>query len=122
MVSGQPTLWHSLISPYINLGLLQPLAVIRQLEQAGRAQQVPLASLEGVIRQLLGWREFTHGLYHHFGEDYSHSNALDAVVPLPEFASAGGSGMGCVDTVLSELNERGYAHHIQRLMVLTNLG
>ena len=62
MVSGQPTLWHSLISPYINLGLLQPLAVIRQLEQAGRAQQVPLASLEGVIRQLLGWREFTHGL------------------------------------------------------------
>ena len=84
---------------------------------------MPLASLEGVIRQLLGWREFTHGLYHHFGEDYSHSNALEAVVPLPEFLhQLGGSGMGCVDTVLSELNERGYAHHIQRLMVLTNLG
>ena len=123
MVSGQPTLWHSLISPYINLGLLQPLAVIRQLEHAGREREIPLASLEGVIRQLLGWREFTHGLYHHFGEDYSHSNALEALEPLPEFLhQLGGSGMGCVDTVLGELNERGYAHHIQRLMVLTNLG
>ena len=123
MVSGQPTLWHSLISPYINLGLLQPLAVIQQLEKAGRERDVPLASLEGVIRQLLGWREFTHGLYHHFGEAYSQSNALEAVTPLPEFLHAlGGSGMGCIDTVLAELKERGYAHHIQRLMVLTNLG
>ena len=121
MVSGQPTLWHSLISPYINLGLLQPLAVIRQLEQAGRAQQVPLASLEGVIRQLLGGVS-SPGLYHHFGEDYSHSNALEAVVPCRSFCISWGQWHGLRRHRAGELNERGYAHHIQRLMVLTNLG
>ena len=123
MVSGEPTLWHSLISPYINLGLLRPLEVIRQLEQRGMENSVPLASLEGVIRQVLGWREFTYGLYHHFGAAYPASNALEATAPLPPFLDElGGSGMACVDTVLGELAASGYAHHIQRLMVLTNLG
>jgi len=123
MVSGQPTMWHSLISPYINLGLLRPLEVIKELEQRGLQLDVPLASLEGVIRQLLGWREFTHGLYHHFGADYPNSNVLEATAPLPSFLeNLGGSGMACVDTVLEELAGSGYAHHIQRLMVLTNLG
>ena len=119
----KPTLWHSLISPYINLGLLRPLEVIRQLEQRGMENSVPLASLEGVIRQVLGWREFTYGLYHHFGAAYPASNALEATAPLPPFLDElGGSGMACVDTVLGELAASGYAHHIQRLMVLTNLG
>ncbi|OUT74167.1 MAG: cryptochrome/photolyase family protein [Synechococcus sp. TMED19] len=123
MVSKQTTLWHSLISPYINLGLLRPLEVIKTIERRGLEEKVPLASLEGVIRQLLGWREFTYGLYHHFGSQYPTSNALDAKAPLPLFLQElGGSGMGCVDTVLTDLKTSGYAHHIQRLMVLTNLG
>ena len=123
MVRGEPTLWHSLISPYINLGLLRPLEVIRLLEERGLENGVPLASLEGVIRQLLGWREFTYGLYHHFGAAYPASNALAATAPLPPFLDElGGSTMACVDTVLDELARSGYAHHIQRLMVLTNLG
>ena len=123
MVSEQPTLWHTLISPYINLGLLRPLEVIKTIERRGLEQDVPLASLEGVIRQLLGWREFTYGLYHHFGADYTANNALEARAPVPQFLQElGGSGMGCVDTVLGELKASGYAHHIQRLMVLTNLG
>ncbi|MEN9859653.1 MAG: hypothetical protein RLZZ515_135 [Cyanobacteriota bacterium] len=83
MVSGEPTLWHALLSPYLNLGLLQPMEVIRRLEEAGLEQKVPLAGLEGVIRQILGWREYTHGLYHWFGSDYPQLNHFQADVPLP---------------------------------------
>ena len=132
MVSGQPTLWHSLLSPFINLGLLHPLEVIERLEQAGRQpgdsspdapNSVPLASLEGVIRQILGWREYTHGLYHWLGPTYPHLNHFQASRPLPAWLEhLGCSGMACMDTVLAELKATGYAHHIQRLMVLANYG
>jgi deoxyribodipyrimidine photolyase-related protein len=123
MVTGQPTLWHALLSPYLNLGLLQPLEVIRRLEQAGLERGTPLASLEGVIRQILGWREYTHGLYHWFGSGYGELNHFAAATPLPRWLEElGESGMRCMDTVLSELRESGYAHHIQRLMVLANYG
>jgi deoxyribodipyrimidine photolyase-related protein len=123
MVSGQPTLWHALLSPYLNLGLLQPLEVIRRLERAGLEQQLPLASLEGVIRQILGWREYTHGLYHWFGPAYGTLNHLQATAPLPAWLERlEGSGMRCMDTVLGEIHASGYAHHIQRLMVLANYG
>ena len=123
MVDGQPTLWHALLSPYLNLGLLGPLEVIRRLERAGLERATPLASLEGVIRQILGWREYTHGLYWWFGPDYPQHNHFGADRPLPEWLEQlGGSGMACMDTVLSELAASGYAHHIQRLMVLANYG
>jgi deoxyribodipyrimidine photolyase-related protein len=128
MVSGQPTLWHSLISPSINLGLLHPLEVIARLEQAGHpsaepSTAVPLASLEGVIRQILGWREYTHGLYHWLGPTYPQLNHFQASRPLPAWLEQlGCSGMACMDTVLAELKATGYAHHIQRLMVLANYG
>ena len=123
MVEGQPTLWHALLSPYLNLGLLGPLEVIRRLEQAGLERGTPLASLEGVIRQILGWREYTHGLYWWFGSDYPQRNHFAADRPLPAWLEQlGGSGMACMDTVLGELAATGYAHHIQRLMVLANYG
>ena len=123
MVSGEPTLWHALLSPYLNLGLLAPLEVIQRLEQAGLERGTPLASLEGVIRQILGWREYTHGLYWWFGADYPQRNHFGADRPLPAWLqNLGGSGMACMDTVLGELAASGYAHHIQRLMVLANYG
>ncbi len=123
MVSGQPTLWHALLSPYLNLGLLQPLEVIRRLEAAGLERGTPLASLEGVIRQILGWREYTHGLYHWFGAEYTALNHFGATRPLPPWMDdLGTSGMACLDTVLAEIHSSGYAHHIQRLMVLANYG
>ena len=123
MVSGEPTLWHALISPYMNLGLLHPLEVIQALEQAGRDGDLPVASLEGVIRQILGWREYMNGLYWWFDDDYSSQNYLDAQHPLPSwFEQLEPSGMACVDAVLNEVAATGYAHHIQRLMVLANYG
>ena len=123
MVSGQATLWHALLSPYLNLGLLHPLEVIQKLEHAGLERGTPLAGLEGVIRQILGWREYTHGLYHWFGADYAGLNHFGARSPLPAWLEElGCSGMACMDTVLGELRSSGYAHHIQRLMVLANYG
>lgn len=123
MVSGQPTMWHALLSPYLNIGLLQPLEVIRRLEQAGLERGTPLACLEGVIRQILGWREYTHGLYWWFGPDYPARNHFGAARSLPGWLEQlGSSGMACMDTVLAELEANGYAHHIQRLMVLANYG
>ncbi|MEB3306999.1 MAG: cryptochrome/photolyase family protein [Cyanobacteriota bacterium] len=123
MVSGQPTLWHALISPYLNLGLLHPLEVIRRLESAGLERNTPWPCLEGVIRQILGWREYTHALYWWFGADYAKQNHFKALRPLPAWLEQlGTSGMACMDTVLAELAATGYAHHIQRLMVLANYG
>jgi deoxyribodipyrimidine photolyase-related protein len=123
MVAGEPTLWHALLSPYLNLGLLHPLEVIRRLEEAGRERNTPLSSLEGVIRQILGWREYTHALYSWFGPDYTQSNHFNADQPLPTWMEQlGQSGMNCIDTVLAEIAGTGYAHHIQRLMVLANYG
>ena len=123
MVQGESTLWHALLSPYLNLGLLHPLEVVHRLEAEGLRKKVPLASLEGVLRQIIGWREYTQGLYHHFGDSYPLSNALAAVQPLPEFIrNHSKSGMACVDNVLAELSNSGYLHHIQRLMILANLG
>jgi deoxyribodipyrimidine photolyase-related protein len=84
---------------------------------------IPLASLEGVIRQILGWREYTHGLYHWLGPTYPSLNHFQASSPLPAWLEQlGTSGMACMDTVLAELRTSGYAHHIQRLMVLANYG
>jgi deoxyribodipyrimidine photolyase-related protein len=129
MVSGQPTLWHSLLAPAINLGLLHPREVIERLASAGRSEAdatgtaVPLASLEGVIRQVLGWREYTHALYHWLGPDYPARNHFQANRPLPRWLEdLDHSGMACMDTVLAELRSNGYVHHIQRLMVLANYG
>ena len=123
MVAGEPTLWHALLSPYLNLGLLHPREVVLRLEQAGLERGSPLASLEGVIRQILGWREYTHGLYWWFGAEYPQHNHFGADRPLPGWLdNLGGSGMACLDTVLGELACSGYAHHIQRLMVLANYG
>jgi deoxyribodipyrimidine photolyase-related protein len=76
-----------------------------------------------VIRQILGWREYMHGLYGWFGPEYASRNHFEARRPLPAFFERlGGSGMACLDTVLAELAATGYAHHIQRLMVLANYG
>ena len=76
-----------------------------------------------MIRQILGWREYTHGLYHWLGPTYPTLNHFQASRALPAWLEElGSSGMACMDTVLAELKATGYAHHIQRLMVLANYG
>ena len=120
MVTGEDTMWHALLSPYLNLGLIQPMEVIRVVEQAYENRKLPLNSVEGLIRQILGWREYMRGLYVYLDEDYGERNWFEHDWPLPNFFWTAQTEMNCLQQVLSQVKRTGYAHHIQRLMVLAN--
>ncbi len=117
MWSGAPWLYHSRISAALNLKLLDPLTVVRRAEEAWRLGLAPLASVEGFIRQVLGWREYVRGIYWRFMPEYGDSNALSASAPLPEFYWTGETEMNCLRETITQTLDYGYAHHIQRLMV-----
>jgi deoxyribodipyrimidine photolyase-related protein len=122
MLKGEKFLFHSLLSPYINLGLLDPLDVCRRVEARYRAGLVPLNAAEGFIRQIIGWREYVRGIYWLMAEegDYTRRNALNANRPLPAFYWTGETGLDCIAAVVSQTREEAYAHHIQRLMITGN--
>jgi deoxyribodipyrimidine photolyase-related protein len=121
MVTGEDTLWHALLSPYLNLGLLQPLEVIRAAEQAYLDRQLALNSVEGFIRQVLGWREYMRGVYSITPDDYSDRNWFDHQQPLPAFFwDATQTDLNCLKQSLQQVERSGYGHHIQRLMILSN--
>ncbi|QZZ22037.1 cryptochrome/photolyase family protein [Leptothermofonsia sichuanensis E412] len=122
MVTGEMTLWHSMISPYLNLSLLHPLEVVQAAGQAYLENQNDwnLSSVEGFIRQVMGWREYMHGVYHLTDEDYPQRNWFDHTHSLPEFFWTGETDMNCLYQILTQVKQTGYAHHIQRLMVLSN--
>lgn len=121
MATGEFTLWHGLLSPYLNLGLLQPLEVINAIEKAYYDNNLPLNSVEGFIRQILGWREYMHGLYHYFELDYSQANWFEHHRPLPNFFwNSQQTKLNCLQQTLKQIEKTGYAHHIQRLMILAN--
>ena len=117
MWGGQPWLYHSLISSCLNLKLLDPREVVAAAEAAWRAGEVPLASAEGFIRQVLGWREYVRGVYWLRMPGYLELNALQAHEPLPAFYWSGRTPMRCLADAIGQTLEHGYAHHIQRLMV-----
>ena len=120
MVQDQPTLYHSLISPYLNAGLLTPLAVIKRVEDAYRDGRAPLNAAEGFIRQILGWREYVRGIYWRHMPDYAETNHLNATRPLPAFYWTGETRMNCLAQAIGQTRRDAYAHHIQRLMVTGN--
>ncbi|ERT09478.1 FAD binding domain of DNA photolyase family protein [Lyngbya aestuarii BL J] len=121
MVTGEQTLWHALLSPYLNLGLLNPLEVIQAAETAYYQQNLPLNCVEGFIRQVLGWREYMQGIYQLMDADYSQHNYFNHTQSLPKFFwDAEKTDMNCLSQVLSQVENTGYAHHIQRLMILSN--
>lgn len=142
MLSSSWALAHTLLSPYLNLGLLRPAEVCDAAEAAYRAGAVPIASAEGFIRQIIGWREYVWGVYwREVDRGYRTVNALDAHRPLPpaftteptDGAVTGGAGhdplavagygteMRCVAHVRRDVHRYGWTHHIQRLMILGNL-
>ncbi|MEM9165210.1 MAG: cryptochrome/photolyase family protein, partial [Cyanobacteria bacterium P01_F01_bin.4] len=120
MVTGEDTMWHALLSPYLNIGLLHPLEVIEAVEKAYHEADLPLNSIEGFIRQVLGWREYMHGLAHTVSEDYPDKNWFGHTHPLPEFFWTADTPMNCLHQTLDQVKRTGYAHHIQRLMILSN--
>ncbi|UZK66327.1 cryptochrome/photolyase family protein [Sphingomonas sp. M1-B02] len=120
MVTGQDWLYHSWLSPALNLGLLTPLEVARAAADAYAAGDVPLNAAEGFIRQIIGWREYVRGYYWLEMPEVAQANALEAVRPLPEFYWTGETEMLCMAEAVRNSRDNGYAHHIQRLMVLGN--
>jgi deoxyribodipyrimidine photolyase-related protein len=115
--TDEPFLYHSLLSSCLNTKLLDPEKVIQAAEKAFREQQAGLASVEGFIRQILGWREYVRGIYWKYMPDYLKMNALDARRDLPWFYWTGQTDCRCLRQVIGQTLEYGYAHHIQRLMV-----
>jgi deoxyribodipyrimidine photolyase-related protein len=113
-------LCHAVISLYLNVGLLDPLAMCRAVEAEWRAGRVPINSAEGFIRQIIGWREYIRGIYWWRMPGYAASNALAAHRPLPEFYWTADTPMACMKACITQTREEAYAHHIQRLMVTGN--
>ncbi len=120
MLSGNKFLYHSILSPYINIGLLDPLAVCRRAEAAYRAGAAPINAVEGFIRQIIGWRDYVRGIYFLEGPDYTNRNTLEQDRPLPGFYWGKPTRMNCVSKTVQQTGEEAYAHHIQRLMVTGN--
>lgn len=114
---GEPWLYHAQLSAALNLKLLTPREVLAAAEAEVHAGRVPLASGEGFIRQILGWREYVRGLYWTRMPGYAAANALDAHAPLPAWYWTGETDMACLRDAILQTLEHGYAHHIQRLMV-----
>jgi deoxyribodipyrimidine photolyase-related protein len=120
MIRGEPTLWHSVISPYLNIGLLSPLEVCARAVSAWTLGAAPLNAVEGFIRQIIGWREYVRGIYFLKGPDYVSSNALGHSRKLPDVYWGGETGMQCMKEAVAQARSHAYAHHIQRLMVTGN--
>ena len=120
MVLDEPWVYHSHIGFYLNAGLLLPAEVISAAETAYHSGDVPLNSVEGFIRQILGWREFVRGIYWLKMPDYADLNFFEAKRDLPEFYWSGETKMLCLAQAVDATKKYAYAHHIQRLMVLGN--
>jgi len=113
----EPLLYHSRLSAAMNLKLLNPREVIDAAIAACYAKQAPIASVEGFVRQIIGWREYVRGLYWWHMPQYLDDNALDAQQDLPKLYWTGDTEMNCLKHVVHDTLAYGYAHHIQRLMI-----
>lgn len=120
MKSGEDFLFHALLSPYLNIGLLDPREVCEAALKAYAEERAPLAAVEGFVRQVLGWREYIRGFYWLHMPGYQNSNFLEAERPLPAFFWTADTSMNCLRQSIETTRRHAYAHHIQRLMITGN--
>jgi deoxyribodipyrimidine photolyase-related protein len=120
MVADESYLFHSLLSPLMNIGLLDPRDVVDRALAYADEHDTPIASVEGFVRQVIGWREYMRATYLIFGRRLRTQNALELTRAIPSSWWDGTTGLGPVDTVIGRIEQTGYAHHIERLMVLGN--
>lgn len=121
MWTDEPFLYHSRLSTALNLKLLNPRECVSMAIEAYHGGEAPLNSVEGFVRQILGWREFVRGIYWQQMPEYEQLNALGHHGSLPSFYWDGQTEMQCVRQSMGHVLAHGYAHHIHRLMVLGNL-
>ncbi len=120
IVGQELILHHSLLTPALNTGLLSPQYALHQALAFAEAQDVPLPSVEGFVRQIIGWREFVRGMYDGLGSQQRRRNFWGFSRPLPPAFYTGDTGIAPVDQVIRKVLRTGYCHHIERLMVLGN--
>lgn len=120
MLTDEPWMHHSHISFYLNIGLLLPKECIEAAVTAYKQGLAPINSVEGFVRQILGWREYIRGIYWLKMPEYKQENFLNADKVLPDFYWSGDTNMHCLAQSIAQTKKYAYAHHIQRLMVLGN--
>ncbi|WP_254837950.1 cryptochrome/photolyase family protein [Natronomonas marina] len=121
MLADEPAMNHALLSGAMNLGLLHPREVLETVLEAAKSDpDVPLNSVEGFVRQVLGWREFTRHVYREAMPELADANQLDQTEALPAFYWTGDVDAACLSDVVDGVRKRGYSHHIERLMILAN--
>jgi deoxyribodipyrimidine photolyase-related protein len=120
MLEGEAFLYHSVLSIYMNIGLLDPLDVCRRVDAAYRTGRVPLNAAEGYIRQIIGWREYVRGIYWLKMPGYVDHNFFGHDRPVPDFYWTGETDMACLRSAIGQTQREAYAHHIQRLMATGN--
>ena len=117
MWTNEPFLYHSGLAAALNLKILEPQQVIEKAIEAYTKKRAPLASVEGFVRQILGWREFVRGVYWRYMPEYKEHNFLNAKQALPNFYWTAETDMVCLQQSIQQSLDYGYAHHIQRLMI-----
>ncbi|MFT5392257.1 MAG: deoxyribodipyrimidine photolyase-related protein [Gammaproteobacteria bacterium] len=115
------TLFHSTLSPVLNIGLITPDEVVAHTLRHAQSTAVPINDLEGFLRQIIGWREFMRGVYQHFGASMRHSNTRGQTRLLTPHWYNGNTGIAPLDLAISTQQRLGWNHHIDRLMVIANL-
>lgn len=120
MIEKESHLFHSVLTPYLNTGLITPREVVEQTLSFANDNQIPINSLEGFIRQIIGWREFIHQVYQRAGSRQRTRNYWGFKRPIPPAFYTGETGIHPIDSVIKKLQRTAYNHHIERLMVLGN--
>ena len=120
MVTQEHVLHHSVLTPMLNIGLLTPKQVLDRVISFSQEQEIPMNSMEGFVRQVLGWREFIRGIYHVAGSKQRTTNYWGFTRKIPKSFYEGTTGIVPLDNVIQKLVKTGYSHHIERLMVLSN--
>jgi deoxyribodipyrimidine photolyase-related protein len=113
-------LFHSVLTPVLNIGLITPAEVVERALEVGMEKKIPLNSLEGFLRQIIGWREFIYQMYRRHGVEMRNGNFFEHQRELPATFWTASTGVEPLDLVIGRILETGYAHHIERLMVMGN--
>ena len=120
MLQGDRFLHHSVLSPYLNIGLLDPVDICTRVVEEWTSGRVPVNAAEGFVRQVIGWREYMRGIYFREGPGYAQRNGLGHGRALPALYWGAPTRMNCLAQAVEQTREEAYAHHIQRLMVTGN--
>ncbi len=118
---NSPFLLHSILSPYLNIGLITPKEIISKIIENDKQKKIPINSLEGFVRQVIGWREFMRGIYQNYDDRLEKTNYFNHKRRLTDAWYNGTTGIDPIDDAIKDVNKYGYVHHIIRLMHLSNV-